>query len=144
MFTGKGYNQVAIGDTFGTAVTVTETHIVIGSGMFGDFNPLHVNEVFASKSKLGGRVLHGPFTAALVGGPVGNYFSGTAIAYLEHHCHFLLPVHAGDTLATTWTITEKIDKPKHNGGIIVMTVSVKNQKDAFVLDGSGKILVENV
>jgi acyl dehydratase len=44
MFQGKWYEEVAVGERFGTRVTVTETHLVLGSGMFGDFNPLHVDE----------------------------------------------------------------------------------------------------
>ena len=100
VFHGKWYDEVKVGDSFGSSLTVTETHIVLGSGMFGDFNPLHVDEEFSKKSLFGGRILHGPFTSALVSAPVGNFFAGTAIAYLEHSCRFKTPVRAGDTLAT--------------------------------------------
>lgn len=34
--------------------------------MFGDFNPLHVDEEFSKKSLFAGRILHEPFTSALV------------------------------------------------------------------------------
>ena len=88
MFPGKWYDEVRVGDRFGTSVTVTETHLVLGSGLFGDFNPLHVDEEFSRRSMFGGRILHGPFTSALVSAPVGMYFSGTALAYLEHACRF--------------------------------------------------------
>jgi len=47
MFQGKWYDEVAVGERFGT------------------------------------RVLHGPFTGALIAAPVGNFFAGTALAYLE-------------------------------------------------------------
>jgi acyl dehydratase len=142
MFPGKGYNQIQIGDEFSSQLTVTETHIVLGSGMFGDFNPLHVDQLFAERSKLGSRVLHGPFTSALVGGPVGNYFHGTAIAYLEHNCRYLAPVRAGDTLKTTWRISDKIDKPRYNGGIAVLAGRCVNQKGEIVLEATGKILLQ--
>ena len=39
VFHGKWYDEVAVGDTFGTSITVTETHLVLGAGLFGDFNP---------------------------------------------------------------------------------------------------------
>ena len=141
VFHGKWYDEVKVGDEFGTALTVTETHIVLGSGLFGDFNPLHVNEEFSKKSAFGGRVLHGPFTSALVAAPVGNYFAGTAIAYLEHTCRFKTPVRAGDTLSTKWTVTAKSDKPKHGGGIIEMRCECKNQRMELAVEGEGKILV---
>lgn len=112
MFQGKWYDEVVPGERFGTRVTVTEAHLVLGSGLFGDFNPLHVDEEFARQSMFGTRILHGPFTSALVSAPVGMYFSRTAIAYLEHACRFKAPVRPGDTLATEWTVVEKLDKPK--------------------------------
>ena len=83
VFHGKWYDEVKVGDSFGTSLTVTETHLVLGSGMFGDFNPLHVDEEFSKKSMFGGRILHGPFTSALVAAPVGNFFAGQMAAFYE-------------------------------------------------------------
>jgi len=141
VFHGKWYDEVKVGDSFGSSLTVTETHIVLGSGMFGDFNPLHVDEEFSRKSMFGSRILHGPFTSALVSAPVGNFFAGTAIAYLEHSCRFKAPVRAGDTLATRWTVTDMLDKPKHKGGIIVMQGQATNQRGESAVECDGKILV---
>ena len=107
----------------------------------GDFNPLHVDEEFAKKSVFGGRILHGPFTSALVSSPVGMYFAGTAIAYMEHACRFKAPVRPGDTLTTTWTVTEKLDKPRHKGGIFVMKCAATNQAGTLAVEADGKILV---
>jgi 3-hydroxybutyryl-CoA dehydratase len=141
MFQGKWYDEVAVGERFGTSVTVTETHLVLGSGLFGDFNPLHVDEEFSKKSMFGTRILHGPFTSALVAAPVGMYFSHTALAYLEHHCRFKTTVRPGDTLTTEWTVTEKLDKPKHRGGICVLKGVARNQKGEVAVEAEGKILV---
>jgi 3-hydroxybutyryl-CoA dehydratase len=141
VFHGKWYDEIHVGDSFASSLTVTETHLVLGSGMFGDFNPLHVDEEFSKKSRFGGRILHGPMTSALVSAPVGNYFAGTAIAYLEHACRFTAPVRAGDTLTTRWTITAKLDKPKHKGGIAVMSGACTNQRGETAVEADGKILV---
>lgn len=141
MFQGKWYDEVQVGERFGTRVTVTEAHLVLGSGLFGDFNALHVDEEFARQSIFGTRVLHGPFTSALASAPVGMYFSRTAIAYLEHACRFKAPVRPGDTLATEWTITQKLDKPKHRGGICFLAGVSRNQDGAIVLEAEGKLLV---
>ncbi len=141
VFHGKWYDEVKVGDTFGARQTVTETHLVLAAGMFGDFNPLHVDEEFARQSMFGSRILHGPFTSALVSSPVGMYFAGTAIAYMEHACRFKAPVKPGDTLATRWTVTERIDKPRHKGGIIVMACLSINQAGAVAVQADGKILV---
>ena len=141
MFQGKWYDEVEAGQSFEARVTVTEAHLVLGAGLFGDFNPLHVDEQFAKDSVFGTRILHGPFTSALVSAPVGMYFSGTAIAYLEHTCRFKAPVRPGDTLATRWTVAQKLDKPKHRGGICVLEGACTNQKGELVVEALGKILV---
>jgi acyl dehydratase len=141
MFPGKHYDEVAIGETFGSSLTVTETHLVLAAGLFGDFNPLHVDEAHARASRFGGRILHGPFTSALVSAPVGMYFHTTAIAYFEHTCRFRAPVRPGDTLRTTWKIVDKLDKPKHGGGIVVLTGACHDQDGTLVVEAEGKILV---
>jgi acyl dehydratase len=143
MFPGKHYDEVAVGEIFGSSLTVTETHLVLAAGLFGDFNPLHVDERFARASRFGGRILHGPFTSALVSAPVGMYFHSTAIAYLEHTCRFKAPVRPGDTLTTTWTIVERLDKPKHHGGICVLNGACRNQNGEVVVEAEGKILVSS-
>jgi len=138
---GRSYDEVAVGDRFDYVLTITETHLVTAAGLFGDFNPLHVDETFASRSRFGGRILHGPFTSAFVAAPVGIYFSGTAIAYLEHSCRFLAPVKPGDTLQALWEITEKVDKSKFKGGVVGLSCSCINQRNEEVATAQGKIMV---
>ena len=141
MFPGKAFDETRVGETFSTSLTVTETHLVLAAGMFGDFNPLHVDDAHAAKSRFGGRILHGPFTSALISAPAGMYFHGTAIAYLEHNCRFKAPVRPGDTLRTTWTIAGRLEKPKHGGGIVVLRASCENQHGDVVAEADGKMLV---
>ena len=89
---GVTYDNVNVGAVFEHALTVNETHLVTAAGMFGDFNSLHVDESYARRSRYGTRILHGPFTAALMSTAIGLYFAGTAIGFLEHNCRFIAPV----------------------------------------------------
>ena len=75
---GKWFDEIRVGDTFSRSVTITDAHLVTSCGILGDFNPLHVDEEFAKKSRFGGRILHGMMTSAIMGGPIGMYFYGTA------------------------------------------------------------------
>ena len=88
MHSGRGYNEVNIGDSYDSALTLTETHIVLGAGLFGDFNPLHVNQPFAADTRYAGRIAHGYLTSNVMAAQLGMIFHGTAIAYLEHSCRF--------------------------------------------------------
>ena len=139
---GRWYNEVKIGDSFTRTITITETHLVLGAGLIGDFNPHHVNDEYAKGSRFGARILHGMMTSALMGAAVGMYFHGTAVAYLEHAARFKAPVRAGDTLATTWTITDRHDKPKHGGGVVVLQGVCRDQHGTVVAEADAKMLVQ--
>ncbi len=138
---GRAFEDLAVGDAFTSALTITEQHLVTGAGLIADFNPLHVDETFAKASRYGGRILHGVLTAAVMGGPIGMIFYGTAIAYLEQSVCFRAPVRPGDTLTTTWTVVELVPKPQHGAGIVAMTVVGVNQDGVTVAEGEGKVLV---
>jgi acyl dehydratase len=140
-YSGKYFCEIEIDEFFESQLTVTESHIVTGAGLFGDFNPLHVSDQFCEKTRFGKRILHGPLTSALMSAPVGMYFAGTAVAYLEHNCQFKAPVYAGDTLTTRWTVTGKIPKPKSSVGIAVLAGSCTNQDGVSVALAEGKIML---
>ncbi len=138
---GLRYAEVVVGDAFTSTMTVTETHLVLGAGLIGDFNPHHVDETYARGARYGGRILHGMLTSAIMGASLGMRFQGTAIGYLEHHVRFLAPVYPGDTLATTWRFVERIDKPKLAGGIVVAHGECRNQDGGLVASAEAKMLV---
>lgn len=138
---GRTYGEFAVGQCFEHAVTVTDTHITLGAGLIGDFNPLHVDDGFARESRYGARILHGVLTSALMGAPVGMLVAGTAIGYLQHDCRFLAPVHAGDTLVIRWTVVERIDKPRHGGGIVAFDGTCQNQRGVRVATAHGRMMV---
>jgi 3-hydroxybutyryl-CoA dehydratase len=140
-YSGKSFNDIEVDEIFESQLTVTESHIVLGAGLFGDFNPLHVSDQFCKETRFGKRILHGPLTSALISAPVGNYFAGTAVAYLEHNCQFKAPVFAGDTLTTRWTVTGKIPKPEKKVGIALMEATCTNQDGLLVALASGKIML---
>ncbi len=140
---GVRYDDARVGATFSSTLTVTETHLVLGAGLIGDFNPHHVDESYAKGSRYGARILHGMLTGAIMGAPLGMYFHGTAIGFLEHNVRFVAPVRAGDTLTTTWTIAAKHDKPKHAGGIVDLDGECRNQEGILVAVAHSKMLAGN-
>ncbi len=138
---GKWFDEVAVGERFSSRMTVTETHLVLGAGLIGDFNPHHVDEEYGRGSRFGSRVLHGVLTSAIMGAPVGMHFHGTAVAYLEHAARFKAPVRAGDTLTTSWTVAEKHAKPQQHAGVVVVVGACHNQHGELVAEADGKMLV---
>lgn len=138
---GCAYADVRVGDVYTRTVTIEERHLSQGAALIGDFNPLHVDDEFARRSKFGGRILHGVLTSALMGAELGMVFAGTALGYLEHNARFLAPVRIGDVLTIRWTVIELVPKPKHGGGIVVAEGIAVNQHGVTVCTATGKMLV---
>lgn len=138
---GKWFDEVREGDRFESAITITETHLVLGAGLIGDFNPHHVNAQYAKGTRFGTPILHGMITSAIMGAAVGMYFHGTAIAYLEHRARFTAPVRAGDTLTSRWEVVALTPKPKHGGGIVALAGRASIQDGSAVAEAEARILV---
>jgi acyl dehydratase len=137
----KTFSETRLGEQFVRQEAITARHIDDGARLIRDFNPLHVDEDFAARSRFGGRILHGVLTSALMGAELGMVYAGTAIAYLEHNARFLAPVRIGDTLTVTWTVVELVPKPQHGGGIVAVEGVAVNQGGVAVCKASGKMLV---
>jgi acyl dehydratase len=63
---GKWFEEVAVGERFSARLTITDTHLVLGAGLIGDFNPHHVDDEYARQSRFGTRILHGVITSAIM------------------------------------------------------------------------------
>lgn len=143
VFHGRRYKDVKIGDVFYDSVTVTEAHLVLSCGLFKDFNPLHSNQMFGEESRFKGRIMHGPFTAGVMAGLIGNYFTETIIASLEQKVVFKAPVRPGDTLTTRWRVIKKEDKEKFEGGVVYLEGECENQEGTIIALGEARTLVGN-
>jgi acyl dehydratase len=139
--TGKPFQQVEVGETFERSMTVTETHIVLAAGLFGDFAPLHVNEEYAKDTLFGTRIAHGTLTTGVMAAALSSHFYGTSIGYLEQEVRFLAPVYPGDTITTAWTVLDAVEKEKLGGGIVSMKVECRNQDDTILLEGTAKAII---
>jgi RimJ/RimL family protein N-acetyltransferase/acyl dehydratase len=92
--------------------TFTEEDVQRFIAITGDTNPLHVDEAFASRTRFGGRVLHGMLTASIFSTMVGMFIPGTGAIYRAQTLTFLRPVHVGETVTAHFVI-RSIDRAKH-------------------------------
>jgi 3-hydroxybutyryl-CoA dehydratase len=136
------FDDIEVGDSFSDSVTITETHIVLAAGLFGDFAPLHVNEQYARTTRWGTRIAHGTLTTGIIAGVLSGYFRTNALGYLEESVRFTAPVYPGDTLTCRWEVLEKVRKEKLDGGVVTLEVQCFNQDDKTVLEGTAKLIVQ--
>ncbi|MGA9110624.1 MAG: MaoC family dehydratase [Smithella sp.] len=135
MIAGKNIDQIKVGDTAEFAKTITETDIYLYAGITGDFNPAHVNEVYAKNTFFKTRIAHGMLTAGLISAIIANQLPGPGTIYLKQDLSFLAPVHIGDTITGRVEIMELI--PEKNRVRLKTTCS--NQDGVIVISGEGLV-----
>ncbi|MCP1673051.1 3-hydroxybutyryl-CoA dehydratase [Natronocella acetinitrilica] len=112
MTTGYTFEQLEVGLSASRGRTVTEADVVAFAGMSGDYNPMHVDEEFASSTRFQGRIGHGMFTASLLSAVLGMDLPGPGAIYVHQTLHFKAPVRIGDTV-TARVVVRELKTHKH-------------------------------
>lgn len=77
-------------------VTITEDRIQQFAEASDDFNPVHMDEAFASKTAYRGRIAHGLLSASFGSAVVGTILPGAGAIYLSQSLGFHMPVRIGE------------------------------------------------
>ncbi|HMK34817.1 MAG TPA: MaoC family dehydratase [Desulfomonilaceae bacterium] len=132
--TGKTIDQLSVGETAEFAKTVSESDIYLYAGITGDFNPAHVNEVYAANTFFKTRIAHGMLTAGFISAVIANKLPGPGTIYLKQELSFLAPVMIGDTITARVEVLEIMEKNR----VRIKTYCL-NQDGATVLDGQAVV-----
>ena len=123
--------------------TIAEADVVGFAGLSGDFNPLHVDETFAARSRFGTRIAHGPMLIGMAFGLASrlDLLDGTAIALLGVEWSFAAPVRIGDTVRARIEVGETRPSRDSEGGVVALAFELVNQEDMVVQTGRARLLV---
>ena len=141
---GLTFEQFELGRRYETpGRTITDADIIAFAGHSGDFNPLHVDDVFAAATEFGGRIAHGPMGIGIAFGLASrlNLIDGTAIALLTIQWEFKAPVRAGDTLRASIEVVQTRPSRKLDRGVVTLEIRLTNQNGIAVQEGSCRVLV---
>ncbi|MCH5261443.1 MAG: MaoC family dehydratase [Lachnospiraceae bacterium] len=127
--------EMKIGDSASVSKTLTETDVYNFANICGDFNPLHVDEKEAEKSRFGKRICHGMLVSSFISTVLGMYLPGPGSVYLEQTLRFLLPVYIGDKITANVVVKEIKNK------IVKLETVVVNQNGEVVINGSASIMI---
>ncbi len=130
--------KYCIGDSAELSRTISDTEIILFSGITGDTNGIHINKKLAEESVWGRRVAHGILVTGLISAVLGTKLPGEGTVYLEQDARFLRPVYSGDTVTARVTIEEIINSSK---GIIKLNTVVFKQDDEKVIEGYAVVKV---
>jgi 3-hydroxybutyryl-CoA dehydratase len=141
IFADFNISTLEVGQVMGGRLTVTESHIVLASGIFADYAPLHTDEEFSNGTQYGTRTAHEMLVLGIMGGVVGKALGANALGYVEQSSQFFAPVFAGDTISTSWEVREKLVTPDSKGGVVKLAGVCTSQKDEVVARAELSLMV---
>lgn len=131
----KRFEEFKIGIKEVVTRTITEEDVNTFGKLSGDLNPLHMDDIFASKTVFGRRVVHGMFTAALIS-TTHTKLTDPGYVYVGQDLNFKAPVFIDDTLTVTLTVVDK----KYEKRILVIEAVVTNQDNKIVIQGKSALM----
>jgi 3-hydroxybutyryl-CoA dehydratase len=132
---GKTFDQLSTGDSDRFSKTVTEADIYLFAGVTGDFNPAHIDEVYAQGTFFKTRIAHGMLSAGFISAVIGTRLPGPGTVYMRQTLDFLAPVRIGDTVTATVEVVEKMEDKKR----VRLRTTCVNQDGTRVLDGEALV-----
>jgi 3-hydroxybutyryl-CoA dehydratase len=105
-FEGYAITELEIGQSAEITRLVDEAAVQKFAEVSGDFNPLHMDEAYASRSAFRGRIAHGALVASYVSCVLGNHLPGPGAVFAGMSMRFERPVRIGDTVICRATVTD--------------------------------------
>src|SRR5258707_2535002 len=136
--------EISPGASFQTGRrTVTEADIAMFAGVSGDFNPLHVDEIFArEETPFGRRIAHGPLVLSMSYGLPSVRDGWKILALAECQRRFRAPEYPGDTVWAVYEVIEsRASRSRPGVGFVTLAVEVHSDRGEVVQDGRDVLMV---
>ncbi|MDO1557988.1 MaoC family dehydratase [Brevundimonas sp. 2R-24] len=135
-FQGYILDELSVGQTEALVREITEDRIQRFAEASDDFNPVHMDEAYASRTAYRGRIAHGLLSASFVSAVVGTRLPGPGSIYLQQTVAFHKPVRIGDQVTARVTV---IDIDQASARVTLKTECLVDGEP--VLDGEAVIRV---
>jgi acyl dehydratase len=126
-----GMMDVSVGQRASRSLTLTSDHVRTFAELTGDYNPLHFDEEFVSRTRFGKLVVQGGLTTGLLHALVAMDLPGPGTVFLSQNWKFTAPVYIGDTItAEAEILSVHPSKP-----VTQLGIRVTRQTGETVLEG---------
>lgn len=130
-------SAIHVGQRATLSKTITEADVVLYAGIVGDFSPLHVNEEYARKTRLGTRTAPSMLAGGLVSSVLSNRLPGPEFVFLRQQFEFLAPVFIGDTV----TASVEVISVEPEKRIVSLRTDCYNQVNKQLLTGEAVLML---
>jgi acyl dehydratase len=123
--------NATVGQRAERSLTLTSKHVQTFAELTGDYNPLHFDESFVTRTKFGKLVVQGGLTTGLLHALVAMDMPGPGTVFLSQNWKFTAPVYLDDTI-TAWAEVLSVHASKP---VTQLAIRVTRQSGEVVLEG---------
>ncbi len=122
------FNNIKIGQKAFFQKIVTDNDVRTFSLISGDYNPLHLDDVYAQKRKFKSKIVHGMFMAGLVSQLIGMKLPGEKALLVKECLEFKKPTYVLDKLRVEGLVENK----SHASQMIEISIKITRKKELLV------------
>ncbi len=130
------FEDLVLGMEASVSKTVTMADIETFAGVSGDYNPVHMDPEFASKTIFKQVIAHGLLTASYISTVFGMKMPGPGAIYVSQTLNFKAPVKVGDEVLARVIVVDLM--PAKNRARFDCFCTVRGK---VVLDGEANMMV---
>ena len=133
------FDEIEIGMQKNFQVNISENMLNEFGRSTGDYNPLHMNEKYASSTSFKKRVCSGMFLSSFFSRLVGMYLPGKHALHISQSLNFVNPCFIGETITVEGKVIDKSPATK----IIKLETTITNESGKRIIDGKAQVIVRD-
>ena len=130
-------DNLQIGQKVEFTEVISESMVEEFAKLSGDYNPHHIDESYAKKTRFKKRICHGMLLASFFSKLTGMYLPGKGSLYLSQSLNFIAPAFIDDEV----TVEGEIVKISHSTGIVTVKTKITKENTTQLITGSAKIII---
>ena len=133
------FDEIEIGMQKNFQVNISENMLNEFGRNTGDYNPLHMNEEYASSTSFKKRVCSGMFLSSFFSRLVGMYLPGKHALHISQSLNFVNPCFIGETITVEGKVIDKSPATK----TIKLETTITNESGKRIIDGKAQVIVRD-
>ena len=130
-------DNLQIGQRVEFTEVISESMVEEFAKLSGDYNPHHIDESYAKKTRFKKRICHGMLLASFFSKLTGMYLPGKGSLYLSQSLNFIAPAFIDDEV----TVEGEIVKISHSTGIVTVKTKITKENTIQLITGNAKIII---
>ena len=132
------FDEIEIGMQKNFQVNISENMLNEFGRNTEDYNPLHMNEKYASSTSFKKRVCSGMFLSSFFSRLVGMYLPGKHALHISQSLNFVNPCFIGETITVGGKVIDKSPAK-----IIKLETTITNESGKRIIDGKAQVIVRD-